>query len=518
MRVRHVTFASIVRVALLAAGILAPLAAPGTAPAQGWPSFANGPSHQATSAVPSQVPQAILWSTPVNLTPPLYYGTLNAHYGSPVITPNNTVIVPVKINLDSGFQIQGVSGTNGAQIWQLASDYVQPSHNWTMPFQATLVGSAVVMPGAGGTVIVRTNPDNANGTTSRLAFYGINNYNNNSAAYNNAVQINTPITADVSGNLYFGYLASNAPGNLPSGLACVNINTGAGTWISAAAASNDPTMQKVAHNCAPAVSLDGGKLYFGVNNVNGFGGGAAGDLVAVSVGTLAPVAAVRLKDVANPQNDAAFYDDATSTPMVGPDGDVYYGTLENPFGSNHDRGWLFHYDAGLTKAKVPGAFGWDITASAVPAGAVRSYRGRSSYLILTKYNNYAEVGGDGVNKVAIQDPNATMTDPVTGAKVMKTILTMAGPTPDNTLRNEGHPLAVREWCINTAVVDPAGKCAIVNSEDGNVYRWDLTTNTLTAKINLSGGVGEPYTPTVIGPDGKIYAINNSTLFAIGADP
>ncbi len=147
-----------------------------------------------------------------------------------------------------------------------------------------------------------------------------------------------------------------------------------------------------------------------------------------------------------------------------------------------------------------------------------SYKGRSSYLILTKYNNYADAGGDGVNKVAVQDPNATLTDPISGAKVMKTILTMVGPTPDQNLRDQGHPLAVHEWCINTTVVDPTGKCAIVNSEDGNVYRWDFTTNTLTARINLSTGWGEPYTPTVIGPDGKVYAINNATLFAIGANP
>jgi hypothetical protein len=101
---------------------------------------------------------------------------------------------------------------------------------------------------------------------------------------------------------------------------------------------------------------------------------------------------------------------------------------------------------------------------------------------------------------------------------MKPILTIIGPTPDQGLRDQGHPLAVREWCINTAVIDPANKCAIVNSEDGNVYRWNFGTNTLDARVNLSTGIGEPYTPTVIGPDGKVYAINNSTLFALGTKP
>jgi hypothetical protein len=52
---------------------------------------------------------------------------------------------------------------------------------------------------------------------------------------------------------------------------------------------------------------------------------------------------------------------------------------------------------------------------------------------------------------------------------------------------------------------------VVNSEDGNAYRWDFTTNTLSAPLNLAPPTGEPYTPTLIGPDGAVYAINNGTL-------
>ena len=70
---------------------------------------------------------------------------------------------------------------------------------------------------------------------------------------------------------------------------------------------------------------------------------------------------------------------------------------------------------------------------------------------------------------------------------------------------------MREWCINSAAIDVANKAAIVNSEDGHLYRWDFTTNKLSPGLTLEQGTGEPYTPTVIGPDGAVYAINRSVL-------
>jgi hypothetical protein len=97
---------------------------------------------------------------------------------------------------------------------------------------------------------------------------------------------------------------------------------------------------------------------------------------------------------------------------------------------------------------------------------------------------------------------------------MKEILTIAGPTPDEDFR-PAHPNAVREWCINTAAIDPASKSALVNNEDGKMYRWNLASNSLTETVTLTPGVGEAYTPTLIGVDGTVFAINNATLFAIG---
>lgn len=147
----------------------------------------------------------------------------------------------------------------------------------------------------------------------------------------------------------------------------------------------------------------------------------------------------------------------------------------------------------------------------VPKSSVPSYSGGSSYLLATKYNNYAGqgAGGNGQNKVAILDPNATEIDPVTGVTTMKEILTILGPTPNTKLPG------VKEWCINSAAVDPATHSVMANNEDGKLYRWDLTSNTLIEPVVLTAGVGEAYTSTVIGPDGTVYAINNATLFAVG---
>jgi hypothetical protein len=182
--------------------------------------------------------------------------------------------------------------------------------------------------------------------------------------------------------------------------------------------------------------------------------------------------------------------------------------LESSF-ENHDRGWLLHFDASLRQSKTPAAFGWDATPGLVPRAMVPSYQGDAPYLLATKYNDYLELGGSGWNRIAILDPNAAEDDPVTGIPVMQEVLSIADPTPD------GRPPAVKEWCINSAAVDPAGQAVFAGNEDGNLYRWDLAANALSQVIILTTGVGEAYTPTVIGVDGTVYAIANGILFAVG---
>jgi len=480
-----------------------------------WTNFAKSAHHVAASTIASQALTGILWQTPVDLYPPESGNIphvspdgaeeLLIHYGTPLITAANTVIVPLKTETTGDFRVEAHTAADGSLVWSLATDYILPPlDGWTPVFGPALTAKRLYFPAAGGTVFYRDSPDAVTADEGRLAFYGLSNYQADPTGFDSTVFINTPLTTDESGDVYFGFLVNGASplAGLTSGIARLGAD-GQAAWIAVATAASDPTMTEVSYNCAPALSWDGATLYIAVSN------GSAGYLVALDSATLAPVARVYLMD---PESglDAWVSTNSSASPTTGRDGDVYYGVLENPFPENNDRGWLLHFNADLSQTKTPGAFGWDETASLVPASMVPSYTGTSSYLLMTKYNNYADIGtGNGENRIAVLDPNATETDPITGVTVMNEVLTILGPTP-----NPPYP-GVKEWCINSAAVDIPGKSVLANSEDGNLYRWDLTTNTLSQTVALTAGIGEAYRPTVIGVDGTVYAINDAIMFATG---
>jgi len=475
-----------------------------------WPGFARDLQHAAQSAIATQDLNRIAWSTPLDLAPQHSAGgALLIHYGSPVVTSHNTVVVPVKTGAGGGFRVEARSGTNGGLIWSATTDYVLPAHNWVPSYNLALgAANRLYAPGAGGKLLTKANADAAGGTLDTIVFYGAAAYTANAAALDASVFINTPITVDAQGNVFFGFVAGANPIGLVSGVARIGAD-GAGSWVAAAAAAGDVAIAKVAMNSAPAMSSDAKTLYVVVNSAPAAGSVQGGYLLALDSATLATKGKALLLDPATGTR-ARISDDATSSPTIGPDGDVFYGVLESMFGAHNGRGWLLHFDAALATSKVPGSFGWDNTASVVPAGMVPSYGGGSPYLLMTKYNDYAGIGsGDGLNRVAILDPRASQSDRVSGLPVMKEVLTILGPTFE-----AGSATAVKEWCINTAVVDPATKSILVNSEDGYLYRWSLVTNTLTQRIQLTSGIGESYTPTAIGADGAVYAVNNAVLFAI----
>lgn len=486
-------------------GIVPAPPAPVSGPA--WPALGRSAQHDATSAIATPALSRIVWQTPVDLAPQYYSGQfLLTHYGSPVISSANTVLVPVKTGATGGFRVEARNGATGTLMWSADSDYIVPPHNWFPSFNVTLTaGGRAYLPGSGGKVFLRDNADSATGSVQTAVFYGASVYAGAKAELDAAVAISTPLTIDTAGNVYFGFVVTAAnSANLASGLARLAPD-GTGTWRSASTLAGDTSIDHVAMNSAPALSSDGATLYLAVSDPQGHG-----YLLALNSTTLAQQGRVALVDPSS-GTSAFITGDSTASPTVGPDGDVYFGVLEAVRPTHNSRGWLLHFNATLTQTKIPGAFGWDDTASIVPATAVPSYTGASTYLLLTKYNNYAGSGtGDGQNKMAVLDPARSQPDPISGVATMAEVLTILGPTAD-----ADHPGGVREWCVNTAAVDPATRSILVNNEDGRIYRWNLATNTLAEALRFNNGLGESYTPTAVGADGTVYAINNATLFAVG---
>lgn len=483
-------------------------------------SFGLNAQHTGISAVASQPIQAVHWSAPVDN----FFNNAFGHYGAPLITDANTVIYPFKVgNSTPNFHVIGRNGATGAQVWDVATDWVPGPHGWYPPNQPVLSPATdrVYFAGAGGTVFYRTTPDSATGTVQRLVFFGTQNqYLNNKAAYDSNVFVDTPLTADNQGNIFFGVRVTGTnPSNLTSGIVRIAAD-GTATFVSArAAAGGDTNIDWVAPNSAFALSNDGSTLYLAVRNDST---SAYGRLVALNSTTLATqfVSGV-LKDPRDGGTaNAVVTSSSTSSPMVAPDGRVFFGVLANP--GNGSRGWMLQFSADLATQFAPGGFGWDTTSSIVPRSMVPQYTGSSQYLIFSKYNNYytgAGGDGDGSNMVAVLDPNDTEVEfhpSSNGQLVMKRVLFLVGPTPDASL--PGVPTAVYEWCINHAAVDPATNSVILNSEDGHYYRWHLPTNTITESLTLTNPSGQPYTMTVIGTDGTMYGIEDGILFAIGKTP
>jgi outer membrane protein assembly factor BamB len=484
--------------------------APAPLPTPGWGGFAANAQHTAAAVVPQQPLTRVHWQAPVDRRPVTFPpdGTF-AHYASPVITSSNTVVVPTRIGKRQGFELVAYDGSDGTQKWRMPTGFTVPagqSRDFPPPLPATLVDDHhVAVAAAGATVLIRSRVDRPHGFVHRVAFYGLGRFEANRAAYRRAVQITTPLTTGPDGSLYFGFqAAADAPGHLQSGVARIS-PSGEGSWVSAQALGATTHDARVAVSCAPALSPDGTTGYVGVVS------GEHAFLVGFDTATMQPKYRHFLRD---PQTHkpALVFDGSSATPTVGPDGDVFYGVLGNRISRHDDRGWLLHFDAQLTKARTPGSFGWDQSVAVMPASSVPSYTGGSSYLLVSKYNNYL-LGphGDGRMEIALLDPHAAQKDRFSQVQVLQEVRTALSPK-----HPPGTPAGTRyEWCINSVAVDPATGSVIANNEDGHLYRWDLATGELAENIQLNDARGQAYTSTLIGPDGTSYAIQTGVLYAVG---
>ena len=199
------------------------------------PTFAGNAQHTAVYQPAAQNLNRIQWSTSINLD---NNGDF-AHYGAPLVTAGNTVLVPINIAND-GFQVTAFDGGNGAAKYTLTTDYVLPNHNWIPVYNPCVAtgsfGTRLYYAGRGGTIYHIDNPDSvAHGAPVQEVFYTtLANYLANAAAYNATIFVNTPITADSQGNIFFGFrVQGTAPAPLStsqSGFARLDPN-GNGTYV-----------------------------------------------------------------------------------------------------------------------------------------------------------------------------------------------------------------------------------------------------------------------------------------------
>ena len=140
--------------------------APPFASGPAWWNFGRDVQHAAQAGVATQSLSRIVWQVPVDLQPPyLANNVLHIHYGSPVITARNTVLVPVKLNRDGGLRVEARAGANGALLWSAPTDYILPAHDWTPSYSIALTQTnRVYMPGAGGKLYYRDDVDAASGS------------------------------------------------------------------------------------------------------------------------------------------------------------------------------------------------------------------------------------------------------------------------------------------------------------------------------------------------------------------
>src|ERR1039457_6230280 len=108
-----------------------------------WLTHSHDEQHTALSTVQSQPLAAIRWHVPVDLAPP--QGEIFIHYGSPLVTAANTVIVPVKTGNNS-FRVEAHNGGTGKRRWSLSAGYQAPQADFIPAMGPTISGNQLYIP------------------------------------------------------------------------------------------------------------------------------------------------------------------------------------------------------------------------------------------------------------------------------------------------------------------------------------------------------------------------------------
>jgi hypothetical protein len=208
-------------------------------------------------------------------------------------------------------------------------------------------------------------------------------------------------------------------------------------------------------------------------------------------------------------------DDSTSSPVVAPDGSVFYGAYTL---YNYAQGHMMHFDRHGNFLNAF-EFGWDITPAI--------YQHDGTYSVVQKNNHYgggSYCGDDNFCPPDRNDQNSngypeayfvTSLSPHLNEEwsFQNTNTLSCTRQPDGTVTCvSDHPRGF-EWCVNAPAVDALG-IVYANSEDGNLFVIRPNGN-LKTKIFQQLAIGAAYTPASLGADGKIYSQNDGHLYVVG---
>src|SRR2546421_5621817 len=544
-----------------------------------WPQWAHDQQHTGAIGVAGQNLNRVLADVVYDpfveqeKAPENGDGDLLVHYQTPLVDGND-----VYMEFKSGtytsittwesqtWNEKKLSWVNGQLVeqWSFQSDWKPVpfgSPQWEPVFHAVLAGNAVYVPGGGGTVYKL---DKATGAV--LTHF-------NPLGGDTNIFLCGPLSADSAGNVYYNAIKlnlSNPWGKDVIESWLVKI-TASGTFSSAQfkdiavgeQGPNDPcevgfstpppwppspTAVAPTINCgtirpginvAPAIGPDGTIYIIGRNhNVTRYG-----YLIAVNA-NLTPKWTASMHGILNdgcnvqiPPNgtpggcsvgattgvapdtnsmpSGRVLDDSTSSPVVAPDGTIFYGSYTR---YNYAQGHMLRFSS-TRQVLNSYHFGWDDTP------AIRAHGG--TYSIVTKDNHYGDIGS------YCNDPNACPPDrnATNPGYPEQYFVTSLSPTlnvewqyqntntlsctrqPNGTVTCvSDHPHGF-EWCVNAPAIDSNG-VTYANSEDGNLFAINAN-GTLKQKIFQQLAIGAAYTPASIGSDGKLYSQNDGHLYVVG---
>jgi len=446
-------------------------------------------------------------------------------------------------------------GNRLVPLWQFASDWkpvpnsgIEPTnrnlHGWEPTFQPALSGSFIYVPGAGGTVYKLNQSDGSvakqidpfgGGDPSKFVVGGIT-VDQAGNVYYDVMQLNVewPWDNDVENS----WLVKVAPDDSATTVTYQTLLPGAPTACTGVFSQNQlpwppsknakpGTLQcgspRAALNVAPAISQDGSVIY---TVARGHFWGRDSYLIAVNSSDLSLRWSTAMQQLLNDgcnvllppdgqpggcsiygatgvdptQNlpgSAIVSDQASSSPVVAPDGSILFGANT---AYNYGRGHMLKFSSSgsfLTSYD----FGWDTTPSIYQHGGTYSVVLKDNHYDVGSYCNdptYCPKAKPGPYYITQLDSN------------LKIQWQFKDPAKD-----AHHPNGY-EWCVNAPAVDTHGM-VFANSEDGNLYGI-FQGGKAGQRTFMSQVLDAGYTPLSVDGNGMIYTENAGYLLVIGEIP